>query len=242
MLSESRIDFEGVIFDFDNTLVDTASAVKESYFVVFSKIAEDFNVDLTKLLEEADKFQAEKIKESALLKKSYNHADWIGPIAAKQGIKLGDKEKDYKDIFYAHIVSHPKFSGEVITILEELKKKNKKIALLSEKDSVPGMKTARIRNAPFYKYFDSIVVAGETVPFSKVNDGSKVFIATADKLGLKPEKVVMIGDRPDLDVQNAKEAGMKAILFTGYSNSNEHTKYSPDFVAKSLDDIKSLLI
>lgn len=240
MLNESRIDFDGVIFDFDNTLVDTASAINDAYTLVFSKIAEDFSVDKKKLLEEATNFQAEKMKELATLKKSYNHADWIPDIAFRMSIRLDDKAEEYKKMFYSYVINNPKFSNETRLLLEDLKGKGKKLALLSERDSVPGMKMERMKKVPFFSCFDEVVIAGETIPFKKI-DGAESFLATANIMGFKPNRLIMVGDRLDLDIQNAKEAGMKAILFTGYSNSHEFTKYSPDLVANGMGDLRKLL-
>jgi FMN phosphatase YigB (HAD superfamily) len=242
MLTESRIDFKGVVFDFDNTLVDTKTTISEAYEAVFSDIAEKFNIDKEKLISEADSFQEEKIRELAASKASYDHADWIPLIAEKESIKLNENEKQYyKNMFYSYVLNNQKFSSKTEGLLENLRKEGKKLALLSERDSVSGLKAERINKVPFHSYFDVVVIAGETIPFSKTRDGIKPFVETAKLLGLNTKDIVMIGDRLDLDIQNAKEAGMKAVLFTGYKESSEVSKYKPDLVINNLADFEKFI-
>ena len=243
MLTKGRIDFKGVVFAFDNTLVDTKTTISDAYRAVFSNIAKKFDIDKEKLISEADSFQQEKIRELAGFKVSYNHADWIHLIAEKNLIKLNEEEKEYyKQMFYSYVLNNQKFSSETGGLLKELKEAGKKLAILSERDLVSGLKAERINKVPFHRYFDFVVIAGETIPFSKVRDGIKPFVETARLLGLNTKDIVMIGDRLDLDIQNAKESGMKAVLFTGYTKSNEISKYEPDFVIKNLSDFKNLIL
>ena len=242
MLTKSRIDFKGVVFDFDNTLIDTKGTISEAYNKVFSEIAKKFNVDGEKLISEADAFQREKIRELAESKASYSHADWIPLIAEMESIKLNEKEREYyKNSFYSYVMENQKFSSKTEELLKELKKEGKKLAILSERDSISGLKAERISRVPFHRYFDVIVIAGETIPFSKAKDGSKSFIETARLLGLSTKDIVMVGDRPDLDIQNAKESGMKAILFTGYDRSQEKGNYEPDLVISDISEFSKIL-
>lgn len=242
MLTESRIDFKGVVFDFDNTLVDTKTTISEAYHRVFSDIAEKFDVDKTKLISEANLFQEEQIKGLAQSKVSYDHAGWIPLIAERLSIRLDEKEKEYyKQAFYSYVLNNQKFSEKTEELLKELKKKGKKLALLSERDAVQGLKAERINKVPFHSYFDVIVIAGETIPFTKVRDGAKAFIETAKLLELNTSDIVMVGDRLDLDIQNAKESGMKAVLFTGYTKSQEISTYEPDLVINNIAEFGRLL-
>ncbi len=242
MLNKSRIDFKGVVFDFDNTLVDTKKTVLEAYDKVFSEMAEKFNVDREKLISEAETFQEEKIRELAESKRSYDHADWIPLIAEKESIKLNEEEKEYyKQVFYSYVLNNQKFSDKTEELLKELKKQGKRLALLSERDSLDGLKAERISRIPFHSYFDVVVIAGENIPFSKARDGVKPFIETAKLLGLSTKDIIMVGDRLDLDIQNAKESGMKAVLFTGYEKSQEKSNYEPDLIISDISEFSKLL-
>jgi FMN phosphatase YigB (HAD superfamily) len=242
MLTKSRIDFKGVVFDFDNTLVNTKETILEAYTAVFSEIAEKFNVDKEKLISDADNFQQKKIKELAKSKASYNHADWIPLIAENESIELNEKEKEhYKQVFYSYVLENQKFSSKTEELLKELKREGKRLALLSERDSIGGFKAQRINKVPFHRYFDVVVIAGETIPFLKARDGSKAFIETAKLLGLSTKDIIMVGDRQDLDIQNAKESGMKAVLFTGYAKSQEKSKYKPDLTISDISDFRKIL-
>ena len=242
MFTTNRIDIKGVVFDFDNTLVDTKTTICGGYKLVFSEIAKKFNIDKESLISSANHFQEETIKVLTRSKVSYDHAEWISLIAENAGIKLNQDENEYyKKLFYNYVLNNQRFSNKTDELLTQLKKEGKKLALLSEKDSVPGLKAERISKVPFHSYFDLIVIAGETIPFTKSKDGSRVFTETAKLLGLDPNEIVMVGDRLDLDIQNAKESGMNAILFTGYIKSEEKSKYRPDFVVDNLLNLSSII-
>ncbi len=241
MLTTSRIRFKGAVFDFDNTLVDTKDLIDNAYRHVFHEIAAKFNLDEDKLFLEAESFQKEKIRELQAAKTSYNHADWILPIVGRFSVNLNKEEEEYyKNLFYSYAINNQKFSEKTESILLELKKRGKKLALLSERDAVPGMKLQRIKNTPFYGYFDVIMIAGETIPYSKTDGKGTPFLETAKLLGLETNEVLMIGDRMDLDIQNAKEVGMKAVLFTGYLKSQEYSKYQPDLVINDISELRNI--
>ncbi len=240
MLNNSRTEIKGVIFDFDNTLVDTASAINKAYDIIFSEISRDFSIDKNELYLISKKFLKEKQRELSKSKASYDHGKWVSDIARMAGLNLSKENDKYEQMFYKYFTDNPIFSRNTESILKDLKQDGIKLALLSDKDSIKGMKMERVMRLPFVGYFDQIVIAGETVPFRK-SDGKIVFEETADRLGLKSAEIIAIGDRLDLDIQNAKEAGMEAVLFTGYSKSTEYSKYDPDFTVNDMQQLRKVL-
>ncbi len=237
-----KINPKGIIFDFDNTLVDTNGIINEVYDIIFSDISNKFGVGKDRLFEESRRVQDENVADSNVAKKSYDHGEWIGVVVERLSINLPPGElRAYKDFFYSYMLNNPKFSADTESIVKLFKSMGKKLALLSEKDSIAGMKAKRIRSLPFSADFDAIVIAGETIPFGKLADGPKAFLETAKAVGLEPGELVMVGDRADLDIQNAKEAGMMTVLFDGYSKSKEIGKYRPDFVIHNISELAGII-
>ncbi|MCL4372549.1 HAD hydrolase-like protein [Candidatus Parvarchaeota archaeon] len=58
---------------------------------------------------------------------------------------------------------------------------------------------------------------------------------------LNTKDIIMVGDRQDLDIQNAKESGMKAVLFTGYEKSQEKGNYEPDLIISDISEFSKVL-
>ncbi len=70
-----------------------------------------------------------------------------------------------------------------------------------------------------------------------------MFQAAAKRLGVRPEKILMVGDRLETDILGAKEAGFKtALLLTGVSKREDigdtESSSTPDYV---LDDLAALI-
>ena len=171
MLSD-RIDPKGIIFDFDNTLVDTNRVIWEAYDFIFSDIAIKFNVDKNFLFHESRVVENEAIRTADISAKSYDHGVWIGTVVNRLNIPVSEEEINaYRNAFYSYVTDHPRFSMDTESVLKAFKAQGKKLALLSEKDAVDGQKAERINKMKFSEYFDVIVIAGETIPFRKVYDG-----------------------------------------------------------------------
>lgn len=88
-----------------------------------------------------------------------------------------------------------------------------KVALLSNIDS----ETIRRLFPNFEQLFDAFVVSGDV---GMTKPSVELFEFTAAKLGLPPEGCLMIDDLPK-NVEGAKLAGMKAVLFTSQRQLEE---------------------
>lgn len=67
-----------------------------------------------------------------------------------------------------------------------------------------------------------------------------IFEHTAEKLGCLPEETVHIGDSEVTDIAGAKNAQMKAILFTGV-NKRDKDWTSADFVIDNYSGLSGIL-
>jgi len=129
----------------------------------------------------------------------------------------------------------PIFSDTMSTI-QRLKKAGFRLGMVSDSDGTPGMKMKRIRRQPFRKFLETIVVAGEDT--RNVKPSRRPFTLVAEQLGLQPRDCVYIGDNPNTDIQGAKGVGMMTILVKRRGPKGGH----PDYLARSLSDVASLLI
>src|SRR3989441_12254560 len=108
--------------------------------------------------------------------------------------------------------------------------------MFTDSDGTTGMKMRRIRQQPFLKFLEAIVVAGEDTP--NVKPSRRPFTLVAERLGLRPRNCGYIGDNPNTDIEGAKGVGMMMILVQRRGPKGGH----PDYLARSLSDAARLLM
>ena len=128
----------------------------------------------------------------------------------------------------------PLFSDTMSTI-HRLRKAGFRLGMVSDSDGTLGMKMKRIRQQPFLRFLEAIVVAGEDT--SSVKPSRKPFSLVSERLGLPPRNCVYIGDNPNTDIEGAKGVGMMMILVRRRGPKGGH----PDCFARSLSDAARLL-
>ena len=125
---------------------------------------------------------------------------------------------------------------DTMSTIHRLKMAGFRIGMVSDSDGTPGMKMKRIRQQPFLKFLEAIVVAGEDTP--SVKPSRRPFKLVAERLGLQPRNCVYIGDNPNTDIEGAKGVGMMMILVKRRGPKGGH----PDYLARSLSDAAKLLM
>ncbi len=84
-----------------------------------------------------------------------------------------------------------------------------------------------------------IIVSGDTLPEKKPHP--LPLLHAAEKLGVKPEDAVMIGDSKS-DVKAARAAGFQIICMTyGYNHGEDIRNYHPDAVIDSMTELNNLI-
>ena len=86
--------------------------------------------------------------------------------------------------------------------------------------------------------FDSLVFSDEA---GRSKPHLEVFERTARSLSAEPETIVHVGDLEHTDVVGAKQAGYRAIRFTGVTPMEEGEETSADFVTDDLTEVPRLI-
>lgn len=120
-------------------------------------------------------------------------------------------------------------------ILLALKKNGYKLAIVTNFGTREGN---RIIDAfGLRKYFDLIVISEDVGAEKSTTIPFKVAL---EKLDLKPEEVVMVGDRGDEDILGAKLLGMKAVKVPGSHGVFGETRKA-DYEINDLIELKEIL-
>ena len=127
---------------------------------------------------------------------------------------------------------------EIIPMLEQLKEKGIKIGLISNCFSE---EVVAIRNSILYPYFDVPLLSYEE-KLQKPDE--EIFTRCMDRLGVKPEECIYIGDGGSFELEAATKVGMKAMQAVWYLREGtlQHSKPRDDFrqLKAPLDVMKEL--
>lgn len=189
---------KAVLFDFDETLQDRTEAF-EHYMIAF---LDTYCPDISQ--EEKEKRMQDmritgnggyvnRVEWCTLLCDMWNWND--APPAQELAMHYDKNFGDFNIIF-----------PESETLLQQLKAMGYIVGIITNGPSM--LQHHKLDTSGLRKYCDVAVVSGD-IGVHKPDPA--LFIYTADKIGLKPEECVYVGDHPVNDIQGALSAGMKAI-------------------------------
>jgi putative hydrolase of the HAD superfamily len=121
--------------------------------------------------------------------------------------------------------------------LNLLQRRGLRLGLLSNAGDEANVQRL-IDNVGIRSFFDPILVSaaiGERKP------AAGPFLQILEHWHLKPEQVVMVGDRLDQDILGAQRVGMHQIWMRGYAEIEQGDEIAPEFTADSLMQLPSMI-
>ncbi|MCL5107033.1 MAG: HAD family hydrolase [Candidatus Parvarchaeota archaeon] len=234
-----KIKAKALIFDFDNTLVDTHSTISGAYSRIVGLLSSSLGMDSSYLMQQLLNAQKEVIDDIPLVSRQYDRKAVIKKLNENLSLNMNEKQIDeLAQVFYDFILEKIDYSNDTEEVLKALKSKGKKLGLLTDTDVRPGLKKKRLDSLGFTKLFDEVLIAGEDIPQRK--NSPIPFIELARLLNVEPESILVVGDRMDADIDNAKEAGMKAVLIDKYLPPNTGV-HKPDAVIHELNQLLEIV-
>lgn len=206
-----------IIFDVDNTLLDTNKDCLDAYNEFFkSKGINNYNDYGIKLYNIIDKYDSEN--------RNYAKDDLINYI--NKYLDIDFTRKDFDNVFKTYQKYATILSDDVIPTLEKLFKDYEMVTLskwyLEDQQK-------RLEKADLIKYFTQVY----GLENAGMKPDSKSFITAAGNV--KIDECLVVGDSLNNDIIPAKKIGMKAIF---YNPNNIDTEY--DSINKLKELIKKL--
>ncbi len=235
----NNMKIKGIIFDFDNTLINSSKTIDNANKLILNKMQEDFKTMDLKKFEDIRK-KVQKKFDSIDPTKRYKRL-FYELFAEESGLNIDTKKIDtYSEIFESHLINRMEFTEGVEEVLEGLKKMNLRIGILTGEGLYPGLKKRTLDKFDYNGKFDVKIIARDSIPENKHDPNA--FKKTAAMLKLKTDEVLFIGDTPEIDIDNAKAAGMKTVLFDKYNEEKrKNSKNKPDLIIEDLQDIYKIL-
>jgi len=123
----------------------------------------------------------------------------------------------------------------VPAVLEQLRHKYK-LGVISNFALPPGVKKT-LERFDLAKFFDVILISGE-IGWRKPSP--RIFQKALESLGVSASETVFVGDSPILDVEGAKNVGMRTVLVRK-SLAEKRETGNPDAVISELDELSEAL-
>lgn len=204
------------IFDLDGTLADAYRAIEKS-----------LNFTLKKLGYPTVSYQEAKRK--------VGRGDRIFMETFFNRKNIAKALKIYRSHHKRAVIGHSKLRPYAKDLLTTLKRKNKMLAIASNR---PSYFTALILEAlRIRKYFDLVLCADE-IKSNKPNP--RILNAILKRLSVKKPEAVFIGDM-DIDLETAKRARMDVVFVRGGSSAlSSVKKYKNKKVVSSLKEVLKL--
>jgi phosphoglycolate phosphatase len=211
---------KGIIFDFDETLVDSL----ETYWQVFCYVARRLNL-LAPLKEELASLLGEGGGLLEILSQVYPNLDETAILNCAE--KMKEASRDVMKEFPITVKLGVK------DLLRILKMNGIKIGLVTGRVFPSEQMWKELRDLSIDRFFDA-VITGNDQPRKPAPDG---IIACLEKLALVPQDCVIVGDAK-ADLIAGKRAGVRVIVLNNRENiSGILASEKPDMI---IDDITQL--
>ena len=189
---------KAVIFDFDDTLSD-----RKIGFIEYAKYF------LGKYFPEMSAQEIEQKAEDMHIRNNGGYSDreqFFKGIIEDYGMQnppsLEELYEEYNTVFPNKTQLFP----DTLATLQEIKRRGLKIGIVT--NGISEMQHNKLRATGIDKIADAIVVSGD-LPYKKPS--VEIFDYAAEKLGIRNDQAIFVGDHPRNDVFGARKAGMNVV-------------------------------
>ncbi|MBX7076376.1 MAG: TIGR02253 family HAD-type hydrolase [Methanobacteriaceae archaeon] len=223
------MDEKAVFFDIDDTLLDTSSFAETA-----RKAAIEMMVENGLPLE---KDEAYELLKEIIAQKGSNYDKHFNVLTKTV---LGEEDPflialgmtTYHNVKFALLRPFPRTTN----ILVYLKTKGYKLGAIS--NGITIKQWEKLIRLNIHGFFDSVITS-EEVGFKKPN--RHIFEEALSQMDCKAEKSIMVGNKLDIDVMGAVNAGMKAVLVNSHINiEDEEQIIEENLDIKVLNNISEL--
>ena len=192
-----------VSFDFDGTLVDSYSYMKDVLELMLLHMGAPPNM-LQMISERAFQKWLDRERENAM-----NYAELAGLLlesARESGVQLPPPPPDFNELLLEARIRATQPYPCALQLLRHLKGEGRVVVAVSGDDGIPGFKRQRLEASGLLRFFDKVVVIPADAP-SRID----ALLAVAEEFNADPSEVVHVDDRREV-AQQVAEAGFKAVL------------------------------
>jgi len=232
-----KLDVKGVLFDLDETLLDTTRAHKKACKQVAKLIMALPFAKKRNFLHQDSEALLMQFVDRELKNLVYDRSSWWVNFISEWGFNTTPKFiRSLTEAYWKTFVKESQLFPDALSTLYYLKKEGYKLGIVADTDGISLLKKDRIKTCGLDRLLDVIVIAGESGTMIRPHPSG--LLLAAKKLNLKPEQCIFVGDKPFTDIQGAKAAGMTTVLV---QRRMWNLSPIPNHLIRSLSELKNLL-
>ena len=223
-----------IFFDLDDTLSDHKECEKQGLIYVFEKIGIPYKDEYQNIFRPLDsELWRIGIHKGKHIPSSEIPTYRFKVLFEEIGLVYDNYEEANLQFKKGFASSAPLLAGAE-ALVKQLYEKGYLLCIVT--NGLVELQTPRVHNSTIGKYISHIIVSEEVV--AKPNP--LIFETLLDRIKTTSEKVVMIGDRLDLDVLGAKNTNIKSIWYNPKGVEND-TEIVPDYEVNDLLQVIDLI-
>jgi len=223
------MNFEWLLFDLDNTILDFNASSKIGFKALLEKIDPELDAKTVYPFYRDINHKVWDEREAGLISHEELKTKRWDLFFKKVNIDYNPSEAN--DYYFEFIKSKPFFIDGAKELLDVLKGK---IKLMIITNGLSEVQWSRLRIMDMEDYFSHIIISDE-IGSAKP---AKAFFEHCDELinYTSKDKVLVIGDTLKSDIKGGNEYGFKTCWYNYYKKENE-TQEVPDYSIQSLDEL-----
>lgn len=229
---------KGIIFDLDDTLIDTQRHILPGLEYVYELNKKDLFLNTTKeqflnANKDSVKELSIKIKDRSLMLYQFGFLIWLRTL---EKLNLPSSPNDIFHLYCSlqdYILANIQVKKGVLDLLKELRVNSLKIGVLSNGSFIERVN--KLNKTKLMDYVDFLVtsdIVGEDKP------SLKPFKEILQMMSLKPSEVIYVGDSMKEDIEPSNRIGLITIYFNEKLETNSNLKY---FMANNFKSLSKLL-
>ena len=230
--------FKGIGFDWAYTLVDLGkeddrSPLKKVFAYLISK---NFSLpDFEEFLDQSRQIFHPMIENSRITNQEAHFEIALKKLIYQFDIPLNKNIslKKLLEIYYLEVYSERKLYPEVISVLNSLKNIGVRMGVVSNTTNPRFMKENEMQATGLAPFFDFAIYSSDA-PYRKPHPS--IFQLAIERLRMKPEEILFVGDNIRLDIVGAQNVGMKSA-WINRERKNNSIDGKPDYELHSLIDL-----
>jgi len=239
------MSLKGILFDLGSTLIEFDNTEWEKLETASVKKGYDYLVKRGYRLPEWETFgkafltefhQAWQEAQESLIE--VRLPEWVTNFLIRYGMSSPDGlAVEFLKQYYDPIAKQITLIDGVKEVLGHCKKENLKIGLISNSSFPTEFHIEELKNYEILQFFEETLFSYD---FGVRKPHPDLFKHVLNKLDLKPQETVFIGDRLIEDVSGPQKVGMKGIL--KYKKERDYSApVVPDYVVNSLRELPEVL-